>query len=260
MSKKKKQTEEITEALELEGEELSDEELKLALEEGNEEDFDESELYLDEEEQDDEITDVIDLGELEKKTTKKKSSSKQKDTKENKKKAPKPKVAAKEQEKSEEKKSTEKEVKKSPKKAATKSTSRDEKAPNTGEQIAAMVQQWEQVQGISTAIRSNFEQVAKQLEDLPKTYSQSFNEVAKKQISKSTHSGAIKFSFALSGLALVISFVSLVFSQSVRQGMLNPNQSPEAVVRSSDPSTTAPIVKRSDKNEIQKKSLRRSRR
>lgn len=87
----------------------------------------------------------------------------------------------------------------------------------------SMTKQWGSVKDVSETVTTNFERVAKHLQELNDSYHHSMKDLIKHQAQQHTRrpSTITKVAVGFSGIALILSLISLAFSQSVRQSVFN---------------------------------------
>jgi len=96
----------------------------------------------------------------------------------------------------------------------------------------SITKQWGSVKEVTESVTSNFERVAKQLRDLSDSYNSSMKEIIKLQSQQTPQrpSTISKLAVGFATLALIVSFLSLAFSQSVRQTVFDTGSGPAAKV------------------------------
>lgn len=85
--------------------------------------------------------------------------------------------------------------------------------------MESMVKQWGTIKEITQSMNSQLGQINELFGTLPTSYSKAVDEIARTQASKVSPSSQ-KTSVAISAVALVLAFISLVFAQSTRKTVL----------------------------------------
>jgi len=112
--------------------------------------------------------------------------------------------------------------------------------------MEAMVKQWDSLKQISEGVTRNLDRVSNSLKEIPSTFEKSMQPA--KEVNRARMSSNNRLTMGISIVAIVLSFISLVFSQNIRKTVLHDNlvtneALSEAKVKGrSTPSEEAPAV------------------
>jgi len=102
----------------------------------------------------------------------------------------------------------------------------------------SMVKQWASVKDISTSVCTNLDRVATVLQTLQTEHTSTVNELSKQGVAKMGLANRI--SVAVSAIAIVLSLISLSFSQAARQALFNKTNPEKAALAATAQPAVAP--------------------